>query len=110
MARWFRSGNSGTGDFIQPSGPHRSANVIVSFGADGSTAAEGRLNGGVQNDFMSAVKEQARELVARLPEDATRSDLVYEIDLRRKVEAGLRDLDEGRSTPHEEVRKRFLDR
>ena len=59
---------------------------------------------------MSPVKEQARELVARLPEDATWSDLVYEIELRRKVEAGLRDLDEGRSTPHEDVRKQFLDR
>lgn len=46
----------------------------------------------------------------RLPEDATWSDLAYEIQVRQKLEEGLRDLDEGRSTPHDEVRERFLAR
>lgn len=41
------------------------------------------------------------------PEDATASDLAYEIQVRRKIEEGLWDLDEGRSTPHDEVRERF---
>ncbi len=59
---------------------------------------------------MSALKEKAQEIVARLPEDATWNDLAYEIQVRQKIEEGLKDLDEGRSTPHEEVRKRFLGR
>lgn len=59
---------------------------------------------------MSAVKEKAHEIVASLPDDATWSDLVYEIQLRQKIDEGIKDLDEGRRTPHEEVRRRFLGR
>ena len=59
---------------------------------------------------MTAVKEKAQEIVAALPDDATWSDLAYEIELRQKIDEGLKDLDEGRRTPHEEVRKRFLGR
>jgi predicted transcriptional regulator len=58
--------------------------------------------------LMSALKEKAQEIVARLPEDATWSDLAYEIQVRQQIEEGLRDLDEGRHTPHEKVRERFL--
>jgi predicted transcriptional regulator len=59
---------------------------------------------------MSALKEKVQEIVARLPEDATWNDLVYEIQVRQKIEEGLKDLDEGRRTPHEKVRERFLGR
>ena len=59
---------------------------------------------------MSVVKAKAHEIVEALPDDATWRDLAYEIELRRKLEEGLEDLDAGRSTPHEEVRKRFLGR
>lgn len=59
---------------------------------------------------MSALKEKAQEIVARLPEDATWNDLVYEIQVRQKIEEGLKDLEEGRHTPHEKVRERFLGR
>lgn len=59
---------------------------------------------------MSALKEEAHELVERLPEDATWSDLAYEVEVRQKIEEGLRDLDEGRSISQEEVRERFLGR
>jgi predicted transcriptional regulator len=60
--------------------------------------------------LMSALKEKAQGIVARLPEDATWNDLVYEIQVRQKIEEGLKDLDEGRHTPHEKVRERFLGR
>jgi hypothetical protein len=59
---------------------------------------------------MSALKEKAQEIVARLPEDATWNDLVYEIQVRQKIEEGLKDLEEARHTPHEQVRERFLGR
>jgi predicted transcriptional regulator len=59
---------------------------------------------------MSALKQAAHELVNQLPETATWRDLAYEIDLRRKLEEGLRDLDEGRIIAHEDVRRRFLGR
>ncbi len=59
---------------------------------------------------MNALKQIAHEIVDRLPEQATWSDLAYEIQVRQKIEEGLKDLDEGRSVPHEEVRQRFLGR
>ncbi|MCH7667412.1 MAG: hypothetical protein IH936_15965 [Acidobacteria bacterium] len=59
---------------------------------------------------MSAVKEKARELVDKLPEEATWDDLMYEIYVRQEIEAGLKDAEEGRVVPHEEVKRRFLGR
>lgn len=57
---------------------------------------------------MSALKEKAHEIVDRFPEDATWSDLVYEVQVRQKIDEGLRDLEAGRESTHEEVRERFL--
>jgi predicted transcriptional regulator len=59
---------------------------------------------------MSAVKEEARQLVERLPEDATWKDLMYEVYVRQKIEAGRQAVTEGRVVAHEEVKKRFLAR
>jgi predicted transcriptional regulator len=53
------------------------------------------------------VKEEARRLVERLPDDATWEDLQYEIYFRQAVEAGLKDSQEGRVVPLEEARRRF---
>lgn len=53
------------------------------------------------------VKDEARRLIDRLPEEATWDDIQEEIDLHRAIEEGLKDLDEGRTLTHEEVRRRF---
>jgi predicted transcriptional regulator len=55
----------------------------------------------------ASVKEEARRLVERLPDDATWEDLQYQIYFRQAVEAGLKDSDEGRVVPLEEARRRF---
>ena len=55
----------------------------------------------------STVKDEARRLVERLPEDATWEDLQNEIYFRQAVEAGLKDSREGRTVPLDEARKRF---
>ncbi len=57
---------------------------------------------------MSTVKTQARKIVEKLPESATWQDLIHEIEVRQRIDEGLRDIEEGRTTPHEEVRRRFL--
>jgi hypothetical protein len=56
---------------------------------------------------QTTIKEEARLLVERLPEDATWEDLQYEIDFRQAVEAGLKDSREGWTVPLEEVRRRL---
>lgn len=57
---------------------------------------------------MSTVKTQARKIVEKLPESATWQDLIHEIEVRQRIDEGLRDIEEGCTTPHEEVRRRFL--
>jgi len=56
---------------------------------------------------QATIKPEARRLVEQLPDDATWDDLMYQIYVRQAVEAGLKDSDEGRTTPVEEVRKKF---
>jgi predicted transcriptional regulator len=43
-----------------------------------------------------------------VPEKATWDDIMYEIYVRKKIAEGIKDADEGRVIPHEEVKKRFL--
>jgi len=57
---------------------------------------------------MATTKKAALELIKKLPEKATWDDIMYEIYVRKKIEAGIKAADEGRVVPHEEVRKRFL--
>jgi predicted transcriptional regulator len=42
-----------------------------------------------------------------MPEDATLADIVYELHVREKIEAGLRQIEAGEVVEHEEVRKRL---
>lgn len=55
----------------------------------------------------ATVKEEARRLIERLPDDATWEDLHYEIYVRQAVDAGLRDSSQGRTMPHDEARRKF---
>jgi len=57
---------------------------------------------------MATTKKQALEMIKKLPEKATWDDIMYEIYLRKKIEAGIKAADEGRVVPHEEVKKRFI--
>ena len=57
---------------------------------------------------MSVVKEQAKQLVERLPEQATWDDLMHALYVHQKLEAGLEDVRQGRVVPHDEVKRHFL--
>ena len=59
---------------------------------------------------MSSVKDAARAIVEKLPEQATWDDLMYELYVKQKIEAGLKAADEGRTVPHEEIKARLLAR
>lgn len=52
---------------------------------------------------MQSAKDMARELIEHLPDTATFDDIMYEIYARQKIEAGLKDVAEGRVLSHEEV-------
>ncbi len=55
----------------------------------------------------TTVKDEARRLVERLPEEATWEDLQYEIYFRQAVEAGLKDSRERKTMPLLEAHRRF---
>lgn len=58
---------------------------------------------------MAGAKERAIQTIRRLPDKATMEDILKALCLRSHVDAGLRELDEGKGIPHEEAKKR-LDR
>lgn len=53
------------------------------------------------------IKEEARWLVDRLPENSTWEDLMHEIYVRQAIEAGLADSKTGHTTDVEQVRSSF---
>ncbi len=52
-------------------------------------------------------KEAVIDLIRRLPDDATIEDIMEELYVRQQIEEGLRQLDDGRGIPHEEVVERM---
>jgi len=54
-----------------------------------------------------SVKEEAKRLIERLPEDMTWDDLMHEIYVRQSIETGLADSEAGRVTDVAEVRAKF---
>ena len=52
-------------------------------------------------------KDEAHELVSRMPENATWDDLIDEIYVRQVIEQGLSDSRAGRTTDVQEVRRRY---
>ena len=56
---------------------------------------------------MSAIKDAARHVIDSLPEDATWEDVEYHLYVRRKVERGLKDIEEGRVISHAEAKTRL---
>lgn len=52
-------------------------------------------------------KQQAHDLIDRLPDGADWKDLVYEASIIQDIEEGLADSDARRVTDNAEVRRRF---
>ncbi len=53
------------------------------------------------------VKDEARKLIDKLPENSTWDELMREIYVRQAIESGLADSQAGRTTDVEEVRAKF---
>lgn len=57
---------------------------------------------------MQNAKDAARQIIEHLPEQATWDDIMYELYVKQKIEAGLKAADEGRTVSHQEAKKRLL--
>jgi predicted transcriptional regulator len=56
---------------------------------------------------MTKTKEEAIELIKKLPDECTITDIIAELYFKQKVEQGLKDIEEGMTVSHEDVRKRM---
>lgn len=56
----------------------------------------------------AALKEQAHQLLDRLPADATFEDLMHELYELRSLERARADVAAGRLTPHEEAKQKAM--
>ena len=57
---------------------------------------------------MSILKDEAKKIIEDLPENATWDDLIYQLYVKKKVETGLKEIENGETLPHDEVKKRLL--
>lgn len=57
--------------------------------------------------LTARIKDQARELVESLPDDATWDDLEYRIHVRRNLELGLKSVEEEETLSTEELLDHF---
>ena len=53
------------------------------------------------------IKQEAYNLLQKLPENATWDDLMYEIYVRQAIEAGIKDSEVGRTIDVGQVRAKF---
>ena len=56
---------------------------------------------------MATTKDQVMDMIRGMPDSVTIEDIMAELHFRAKVDAGLRELDEGKGIPHEDVEKRL---
>lgn len=56
---------------------------------------------------MAEIKQQVIQIIQSLPDDVTLDDIMAELYFKLQVDAGLKELDEGKGVPHEEVEKRI---
>ncbi len=56
---------------------------------------------------MKTARDEVREILEGLPENASLEEIQYRIYVRQKIDRGLKDLDEGRTINQEEVERRM---
>ncbi|NBC19261.1 MAG: hypothetical protein GVY18_18300 [Bacteroidetes bacterium] len=54
-----------------------------------------------------SAKEASLKLIEQLDDDVTYEEILYELNLLQKIERGLRDVQEGRVTPHDEIKRKY---
>ena len=58
--------------------------------------------------MATSAKEAARQIIEHLPEQASWDDIMYELYVKQKIEAGLADVRAGRVIDHAQVKAEML--
>ena len=56
---------------------------------------------------MARIKQQVIQIIQSLPDNVTLDDIMAALYFKLQVDAGLKEIDEGKGIPHEEVEKRM---
>ena len=56
---------------------------------------------------VPTTRDRIRDVIDKLPPDATFDDAIERLIFLAKIEAGLAELDAGRGIPHDEVKRRL---
>ena len=56
---------------------------------------------------MHMIKEEAKKLIDRLPDQATWDDILYEFYVKTKLAAAMKAAEEGRVVSHKDAKKRL---
>jgi len=56
---------------------------------------------------MAKIKQTVIQIIKSLPEDVTIDDIMAELYFKLQVDAGLKELNEGKGIPHEQIEKRM---
>jgi predicted transcriptional regulator len=54
-----------------------------------------------------STKDAVIDMIKRMPDGSTVSDIMAELYFRQKVDEGLQELDQGEGIPHEEAKKQL---
>ena len=54
-----------------------------------------------------SAKQASLKLIEQLDDDVTYEEILYELNFLQKIERGLRDVQEGRVTPHDEITRKY---
>jgi len=60
--------------------------------------------------MTSNLKEEIIDLIKKLPNDATIDDIMYHLYVKKKILAGIKDLEQGKVIPHEKVMENAKER
>lgn len=60
--------------------------------------------------MTTTAKQAAKNLIDHLPDHASWDDIMYELYVKQKIEAGLKAVEEGRTIPHAQVKARIMAR
>ena len=55
--------------------------------------------------IVAKPKQAALKMLRNLKDDVSYDDIMYELYVLEKIQRGLRELDQGKGIPHEEVKK-----
>jgi predicted transcriptional regulator len=58
--------------------------------------------------MAKSIKQAALTVIGQMPDDASLEDIMYELYFRQRIDRGLRELEEGKTVSHEEVKRSLV--